>query len=633
MIPTPEILLDQLPAFNDEWELIEFNQSYDDIVEEMTDIHKRFRADYDCISSYFDNPRVETICKKIFDFCIRYLPYATEPVETQTSRSPAGIIELALDGYGVDCKHYSLFAAGILDSLRRSGRDIVYVYRFCQYKGSKDGHVFVVVWVNGSEVWIDPAPIAGKYKRSFNDRRAVPEKFFDTMALYRVSGINSETWVYPRAGLAFLDPAHETGELFLQNGQESVPMFTPAQLGIPFFQKVFANQNLIPGAVEELARNPPIWFTLDGQVYPLPPENTVAGGIVPKIPAGLRVNYATSFMGYRIPTDMPRPTVVDGKLRIYPLEFASTKPDLSTLSALSKFLATMPGTATNQILLANNKVLLNILMSATGALVNSFAQFPYANKLPDLSHYLLDLRDKDNFLEPTLKRTLAGYFLEGVGNALEEVGKLILKFIGIIPRTAFLGLLRLNVHGWANSLFTRIQTPEGYNQVRNRWLDIGGSWGDMHDAIEDGNKANRILGCGADSIGVEPASTSVTALLAAAAPVIAALAVLLKSIAPDSKAAETIDQALDAVQKIIDASEGDPAKLAELLNRDVVVPGGGTVGPNVPKPPGVPDQPTSFWGIIKANPIPATLIGLTIVGGTYLALRPKLKRRRRQSQY
>lgn len=635
MIPTPAILLDKLPPFNDDWDLIEYSQSFDDIVEELTDIHKRFASDYDCISPYFDNPHVETICKKIFDFCSRYLPYATEPTETQTSRSPAGIIELALDGYGVDCKHYSLFAAGILDSLRRAGRDIQLVYRFCEYRGSRDGHVFVVVWHNDSEIWIDPAPIAGKYKRSFNDRRAVPDKFFDTMALYRVSGISSETWVYPRTGLAWLQPDRLTDEVAVQDTEDTSPAYTPEQLGIPFFQKVFANQNLTPGAVQELARNPPIWYTLDGEVYPLPPENKIAGGSVPKIPAGLRVNYASSFMGYSIPTDMPRPTVMDGKLRIFPLEFASTKPDLTSLSALSRFLATTPGSATNNILLANNKVLLNILMSATGALVNSFAQYPYANKLPDLSRYILELRDKDNFLEPTLKRTLVGYFLEGAGNALEEVGKLILKFIGIIPRTAFIGLLRLNVHGWATSLFNRIQTTEGYNQVSDKWRDIGGSWGDLHDAIEDGNKAKRILGCGCDSIGVEPASTSVTALLAAAAPVIAALAVLLKSIAPDSKAAETIDQALDAVQKIIDASDGDPAKLAELLNRDVVVPGGGIVGPNTPKPPGVPDKPTGLWGLIKANPIPSALIGLTLAGGTYLILKPKGRgrQRRRQSQY
>ena len=45
-----------------------------------------------------------------------------------------------------DCKGYALFAAGIIDAIRRSGENVDWVYRFasCNILNRVPAHVFVV---------------------------------------------------------------------------------------------------------------------------------------------------------------------------------------------------------------------------------------------------------------------------------------------------------------------------------------------------------------------------------------------------------------------------------------------------------------------------------------------------------
>jgi hypothetical protein len=97
-------------------------------------------------------------------------------------RSPTGIYQNQFN----DCKHYALFAGGILDSLNREGKNIDWCYRFANYRlFTRDlQHVFVVVFYNGKEYWIDPVLDYFNCKKEYVN-------FLDKkpMALYKVSGI------------------------------------------------------------------------------------------------------------------------------------------------------------------------------------------------------------------------------------------------------------------------------------------------------------------------------------------------------------------------------------------------------------------------------------------------------------
>lgn len=139
---------------------------------------------------------------KLFKFCKDNLPYNVESGDEQTTQTPAGIVTMA-SIRGVDCKHYSLFIAGVLESLNRLGLgDYDGAFRFARYNGKKrEDHVFVVLYnPDGSETWIDPTPIWNKDKkawisRSFNDRLIVPVSYTDkifSMALYRMSGLDQK---------------------------------------------------------------------------------------------------------------------------------------------------------------------------------------------------------------------------------------------------------------------------------------------------------------------------------------------------------------------------------------------------------------------------------------------------------
>jgi hypothetical protein len=60
-------------------------------------------------------------------------------------------------GYA-DCKGYALFIGGVLDALKRQGEKINWAFRFASYNllKKKPYHVFIVVFYNGSEIYVDP---------------------------------------------------------------------------------------------------------------------------------------------------------------------------------------------------------------------------------------------------------------------------------------------------------------------------------------------------------------------------------------------------------------------------------------------------------------------------------------------
>jgi hypothetical protein len=163
--------------------LVAENQSVRDIIKLIKIKHEKTAEDYDRISDFFWMGNVYDTCEALWNFCKTNIPYKIESEAVQTITSPAKI--LTRPG---DCKHYSLFIAGVCDSLTRKGHPIDYVYRFASYNPFDDtpGHVFVVVFLDDEEIWIDPVLSSFNYHKDFSyaiDKKITANK------IAKVSGI------------------------------------------------------------------------------------------------------------------------------------------------------------------------------------------------------------------------------------------------------------------------------------------------------------------------------------------------------------------------------------------------------------------------------------------------------------
>jgi hypothetical protein len=178
-------LLGKLKPFENKTVLVSKYQDSADIIQEIIKAHAKYASEYDKISSYFWKGSVKETCKHIFNYLKKNVEYDIEPDTKQTVKSPSAIIA---QGYG-DCKHYSLFTAGILDSLRRSGKNINWSYRFANYKlfTRTPHHVFVVADPKTKrEIWIDPVLEFFDNQKSYVN---ATDKNYKQMALYSISGI------------------------------------------------------------------------------------------------------------------------------------------------------------------------------------------------------------------------------------------------------------------------------------------------------------------------------------------------------------------------------------------------------------------------------------------------------------
>lgn len=177
-------LLSALPPFRNRVQVIEPTQNAKDIEDELLLMHKQYETDYDRIYPYFDTGDLYSTCNRIWNFLKHDLTYKAETVDVQSSKSPAAILQ---PGATVDCKHYSLFAAGILDAIRvNENEPFEWAFRFASDKSKKHAsHVFVVVFDRNKEILIDPV------LASFNQRNNwIYEKDVSPMALVRISGVN-----------------------------------------------------------------------------------------------------------------------------------------------------------------------------------------------------------------------------------------------------------------------------------------------------------------------------------------------------------------------------------------------------------------------------------------------------------
>jgi len=172
-------LMGRLGPFQNRREMLSADQSTGDIIDAILEAHRRHAGDYSKISSFFNAGSKRETARKIFNFLKKNVRYVIEPGTKQTVKSPAAILAT---GYG-DCKHYSLFAGGVLQNL-----GIPFAYRFASYKifDKQPQHVFVVVNPGtNNEIWIDPVVGDFDYKKPYT--YATDKK----MALYRISGIGA----------------------------------------------------------------------------------------------------------------------------------------------------------------------------------------------------------------------------------------------------------------------------------------------------------------------------------------------------------------------------------------------------------------------------------------------------------
>jgi hypothetical protein len=107
----------------------------------------------------------------------------------------------------------------------------------------------------------------------------------------------------------------------------------------------------------------------------------------------------------------------------------------------------------------------------------------------------------------------------GLKDLFQKGKQVVLKVYAAPSRAAFLGIVRLNVFGLANKLYTIWQKNPA--SLKNWWAGLGGEINKLTDVIEAGRKKPRVdPGAAGKSVGIDPGTAAV---IAAAAPVLTAL--------------------------------------------------------------------------------------------------------------
>jgi hypothetical protein len=180
---TREFLLNKIGAlYQSKKEMIKYDQSTGDIIQEILNANEKYKDQYNKISSYFKGYNVRQTCKNIFDFLKQNILYRIESEESQYIRSAAAILKNGVS----DCKCYSLWSAGILQSL-----GIPFCFRFTSYRMNQKQpqHVFVVAYPGtNNEIWIDAVLNTFDYKKPYTYKL---DKKPRNMAIYSISGIGA----------------------------------------------------------------------------------------------------------------------------------------------------------------------------------------------------------------------------------------------------------------------------------------------------------------------------------------------------------------------------------------------------------------------------------------------------------
>lgn len=493
-------LLEALPPYEDEWVLIHPNQTVKDIIGEVLEAHQEFAPYYDKIVLYFDTGNIEAICNFLYIFCKQNIKYKEESEEKQTSALPTGILTR---GFG-DCKHYSGFIAGILDALNRSGRKIKWHYRFASYNplDSVPHHVFVVVNDNGQEIWVDPTPNANVLTPAWQVDKKIKAK---NMALHRnVSGFEPRENGLVITGAGTIGLAVTTNAINVDNinydgSGRYAGAFNP-YLGLTAYGDYESSSgtdwNALANKINQMiATGPQPGHLVDAAfVQWVFNENIRSWNFF--FESGVRPGFTANDL---LPATWPRPVFTADQRLIFE-----------------------PWIAVDDY--RNGEI--HLLTAWLQDLVNKFSAVPWPVKPREVKEFSQG-RKGDNFLKQT--RRTADNWLSDIGKAIETavnfVKEGVLKVIGFAPRNAFLSLVGLNVFHFANHLAMSIANGEG-DKMKKVWEDLGGNYDKLYNTIEKGNGKPAIEDPGTMT-GETIGEATVAAILAAAAPIIAAMLAFL----------------------------------------------------------------------------------------------------------
>ena len=210
-------ILSVLPPVDDKKTVWVNEQSVSDIKKAMMQAFELDRSDYKKIYKYFLGSTDLQTCKNLWRFLRNNVNNVTESDQLQTLRTPASLLETGKT-IGADCKNYALFIAGVLQFT-----DIPFSFRFCKYKDNGDvsHHVFIVAYINGDEVWIDPID-----EVKFFDQRRDPDQYTDikiNTMLVRMSGygaVKASDAIYSAA--TAIDSSNQTASAVLNTAGDLV---------------------------------------------------------------------------------------------------------------------------------------------------------------------------------------------------------------------------------------------------------------------------------------------------------------------------------------------------------------------------------------------------------------------------
>lgn len=484
-------LLGSLPPYEDQWLMVNPDQDVDDIIAEVLQAHKRYASYYDQLAPYFAFDDTKQIADALYKFCKSEIRYREETKEDQTTALPTGIL---VRGYG-DCKHYSSFTGGILDALNRAGYNIKWKYRFASYDpdDKTPHHVFVVVYTPTEELWIDPTPKANQLTPEW-----VTDKTVKSMALRtNIAGVST-------IGISSLTvtPKFDGDNNINWDGTNKYAGVWNPYMGLSMYRDLGGDRDIN--------------------------QTSVAAQINAAIAEG-------PHPGHAVTPDFVK-WVYNANIRSWNFYYpGGVAPGFDADGLLPATWPRLVITADGRLTFDRDIKIddwrnaeIHLLTAWAQALINQYDPTPYPVKpqhLKEFSQLLYgNVNDRNLFTE----RRGASFFAE-VGKALEDavnfVKEKVLTVVGFIPRNAFLGLVGINAFNFAGNLWDNIQAGK-WEQIADRWRLLGGNPDKLYNTIEDGKEKNPILGQTGAYIGADPA-TDTAALLAAAAPIIAALIAFL----------------------------------------------------------------------------------------------------------
>lgn len=512
-------LLAALPPYEDHWVLIHPEQTVKDIVKEVLEAHDEFAPYYDKIVLFFDAGTTEQVCNRLYKFCKENIKYKEESEDRQTSALPTGLL---VRGYG-DCKHFSGFIGGVLDALNRSGRKIKWKYRFASYNvlDSMPHHVFIVVEDEGKEIWIDPTPNADVLTPSWKVDKKIKAK---NMALHRnIAGLE----------------VRENGIMVVGNAiGRTIDVNTINVDNINFdgtgkYAGVFNPYLGLNGYVEYDSSSGTDW-------------NIVASKINQLIASGPQPGHAVeaNFVKW----------VFDNNIRSWNFYYnGGVRPGFTAANLLPatwpRLIITNDGRLTfdRDIKLDDYRnAEIHLLTAWAQNLINTYDPSPYPvrpthlKEFSQLKYGNVDTRNLFTERRGTSVFTDIGQALE---NALQFVKDGFLAVVGFIPRNAFLSLVGLNVFHMADHLAQSIANGEG-DAIKSTWQGLGGDYDKLLNTIQKGAGKPAIEDTStvtSETIG----EATVAAILAAAAPIIAAM---LKFLNKDGKMNPYIQSLQSALQ-------------------------------------------------------------------------------------